>query len=55
MTRRVRWTTHYTLSSTQDRAAATLEAVSSSPRLSQASVPVSAQLFTRAAEVILVA
>ncbi|QVI23076.1 glutamate-1-semialdehyde 2,1-aminomutase [Nocardia tengchongensis] len=42
----------YTLSSTRAGAAERLGAVSSSPRVSQVSVPVSAQLFERAAAVI---
>lgn len=45
-------TLDYTLSSTGEGAAERLGAVSSSPRVSQASVPVSAQLFERAAAVI---
>ncbi len=43
---------HYTLSSTVRSGAATLEAVSSSPRATQTPVPVSASLFERAAAII---
>jgi glutamate-1-semialdehyde 2,1-aminomutase len=43
---------HYTLSSTGSDAAAKLDRVSSSPRVTRATVPVSAQLFERATAVI---